>query len=83
LPATPSRDERYLSRSAKRTNAGELGADRRLGQLVLDRDHEALNGDLRMNCDPCAYRTPLPGYEGRVGRVSRVVGPAELTAAGT
>jgi cobalt/nickel transport system ATP-binding protein len=46
----------------------ELGPDPRLAQLVLERYREALNGDVRMNCDLCAYRTPLPGYEGRVGR---------------
>ena len=46
----------------------ELGPDPRLAQLVLERYHEAIEGDVRMNCDLCAYRTALPGYEGRVGR---------------
>jgi cobalt/nickel transport system ATP-binding protein len=50
----------------------ELGPDARLAELVLDRYYEALNGDVRMNCDLCAYRTPLPGYEGRVGRPAAV-----------
>jgi sirohydrochlorin ferrochelatase len=50
------------------TVGNELGPDPRLAQLVLDRYREALDGNVRMNCDLCAYRTPLPGYEGRVGR---------------
>jgi hypothetical protein len=45
-----------------------MGPDPRLARLVLERYHEARDGDVRMNCDLCAYRTPLPGYEGRVGR---------------
>ena len=46
---------------------GELGADPRLARLVLERYREALDGDVRMNCDLCTYRVALPGYEGRVG----------------
>jgi cobalt/nickel transport system ATP-binding protein len=45
----------------------ELGADPRLAELVLERYREAVEGPVRMNCDCCTYRTPLPGYEGRVG----------------
>ncbi len=45
----------------------ELGADRRLARLVLERYREALDGDVRMNCDCCAYRVALAGYEDRVG----------------
>jgi cobalt/nickel transport system ATP-binding protein len=45
----------------------ELGADPRLAQLVLDRYDEAVEGTVLMNCDFCAYRIPLPGYEARVG----------------
>lgn len=45
----------------------ELGADRRLARLVLERYREALEGDVRMNCDYCAYRVALPGYEDRLG----------------
>jgi sirohydrochlorin ferrochelatase len=45
----------------------ELGADRRLARLVLERYREALQGDVRMNCDCCTYRVALPGYEDRVG----------------
>jgi cobalt/nickel transport system ATP-binding protein len=39
-----------------------------LARLVLERYREALQGDVRMNCDYCAYRVSLPGYEDRVGR---------------
>lgn len=45
----------------------ELGPDARLAGLVLERYHEAVAGDVRMNCDYCAYRTALPGYQDRVG----------------
>jgi len=47
--------------------AGHLGPDRRLARLVLERYREALTGDVRMNCDVCAYRVRLPGYEDKVG----------------
>ncbi|MDQ6615428.1 MAG: sirohydrochlorin chelatase [Actinomycetota bacterium] len=47
--------------------APELGPDPRLAQLVLERYREARQGDVRMNCDCCAYRVALPGYEDRVG----------------
>lgn len=49
-------------------DAGYLGPDRSLVQLVLERHAEALGGDIRMNCDVCAYRRPFPGLEGRVGQ---------------
>lgn len=45
----------------------ELGAPRRLAQLVLERYNEALSGDAQMNCDCCAYRIALPGVADRVG----------------
>jgi cobalt/nickel transport system ATP-binding protein len=45
----------------------ELGTDRRLARLVLDRYREAREGDIRMNCDCCTYRVALPGYDDRVG----------------
>jgi len=35
---------------------------------VLVRYDEALHGDIRMNCDTCAYRVALPGFAGKVGR---------------
>jgi cobalt/nickel transport system ATP-binding protein len=45
----------------------EMGADRRLVDLVLERYREAIAGDVRMNCDCCVYRVALPGYDRRVG----------------
>jgi energy-coupling factor transporter ATP-binding protein EcfA2/sirohydrochlorin ferrochelatase len=47
--------------------AAHLGPDRRLAQLVLERYREAIQGDVRMNCDLCTYRVRLPGYEDKVG----------------
>ncbi|MGH3793877.1 MAG: CbiX/SirB N-terminal domain-containing protein [Pseudonocardiaceae bacterium] len=44
-----------------------LGPDSRLAHLVLERYREARHGDVRMNCDLCAYRVQLPGYESKVG----------------
>ncbi len=38
-----------------------------LATLLAERFDEALGGDLRMNCDVCLYRTPLPGREHAVG----------------
>ena len=45
----------------------ELGPDRRIARLVLERYREAVEGEARMNCDCCVYRLALPGYEARVG----------------
>jgi cobalt transport protein ATP-binding subunit len=47
--------------------AAHLGPDRRLAKLVLERYREALQGEVRMNCDLCTYRVRLPGYEDKVG----------------
>jgi cobalt/nickel transport system ATP-binding protein len=47
--------------------AAHLGPDPRLARLVLERYREARTGDVRMNCDLCAYRVQLPGYESKVG----------------
>jgi cobalt/nickel transport system ATP-binding protein len=47
--------------------AGHLGPDPRLAHLVLERYREARAGDARMNCDLCAYRVQLPGYESKIG----------------
>jgi cobalt/nickel transport system ATP-binding protein len=47
--------------------AAHLGPDRRLARVVLERYREALTGDVRMNCDLCAYRVRLPSYEDKVG----------------
>jgi sirohydrochlorin cobaltochelatase len=49
-------------------DAGYLGPDPSLVTLILERHAEALSGDIRMNCDVCAYRRPFPGLEGRVGQ---------------
>ncbi|MDN3357456.1 sirohydrochlorin chelatase [Actinomadura sp. DC4] len=38
-----------------------------LADLVVERYEEALHGDIRMNCDSCVYRLPMPGFEDRVG----------------
>jgi sirohydrochlorin cobaltochelatase len=47
--------------------ADVLGATEELADLVMERYHEALRGDLRMNCDSCVYRVKMPGFEDRVG----------------
>jgi sirohydrochlorin cobaltochelatase len=39
-----------------------------LAELVVERYGEALHGDIRMNCDTCAYRIALPGFADKVGR---------------
>jgi sirohydrochlorin cobaltochelatase len=39
-----------------------------LADLVLERYREALAGDIRMNCDTCAYRIAMPGFVDKVGR---------------
>jgi sirohydrochlorin cobaltochelatase len=48
--------------------AGVLGDCDELAGLVLERYEEALTGDIRMNCDTCAYRVALPGFADKVGR---------------
>jgi sirohydrochlorin cobaltochelatase len=48
-----------------------LGDTGELAALVAERYHEALAGDIRMNCDVCAYRTALPGFEHRAGAAQR------------
>ncbi|MGH8884113.1 MAG: sirohydrochlorin chelatase [Egibacteraceae bacterium] len=50
--------------------AGRFGPDPLLVDAVTDRYQEALRGDVRMNCDLCAYRVPLPGLETRVAAPS-------------
>lgn len=44
-----------------------LGESDDLAALVLERYREALDGDIRMNCDTCVYRVAVPGFEHRVG----------------
>jgi sirohydrochlorin cobaltochelatase len=48
--------------------AGLIGDCDELAGLVLERYREAIAGDIRMNCDTCAYRVALPGFAGKVGR---------------
>jgi sirohydrochlorin cobaltochelatase len=47
--------------------ARHIGDCAELAELVVERYHEALAGDIRMNCDTCAYRTLLPGFEDKLG----------------
>lgn len=44
-----------------------LGDCDELAGLVVERYREAVAGDIRMNCDTCVYRVPMPGFEHRVG----------------
>jgi sirohydrochlorin cobaltochelatase len=48
--------------------AGLIGACDELAGLVLERYTEALHGDIRMNCDTCAYRIAMPGFADKVGQ---------------
>ena len=64
----------YLPTLVERQAAGvdgvvaePLGISDELAALVLQRYDEALGADIRMNCDVCLYRVPLPGREGAVG----------------
>ena len=45
-----------------------LGDCDEIAALVYERYHEALTGDIRMNCDVCVYRIAMPGFEHRVGQ---------------
>lgn len=47
--------------------ADYLGDCDALADLVVERYHEAQHGDIRMNCDTCAYRVLLPGFEDKLG----------------
>ncbi|WP_347405292.1 sirohydrochlorin chelatase [Asanoa sp. WMMD1127] len=38
-----------------------------LAEIVVERYHEALGGDIRANCDTCKYRIALPFHEHAVG----------------
>ena len=51
--------------------AAPLGAPPELSELLLSRYDEARHGDVRMNCDVCLYRVPLPGREAAVGAVQQ------------
>ena len=56
--ANPGTEVRY---------AGYFGADPRVADLLLERYAEAVEGDIRMNCDVCVHRVALPGFEEKVG----------------
>jgi sirohydrochlorin cobaltochelatase len=47
--------------------ADYLRPERPIAELVLLRYREAIDGDLRMNCDVCVHRVALPGFEHKVG----------------
>lgn len=47
--------------------AGYFGPHERVADLLLDRHREAIQGDIRMNCDVCVHRVALPGFEEKVG----------------
>jgi sirohydrochlorin cobaltochelatase len=51
--------------------ADVLGDCDEIAALVYERYHEALSGDIRMNCDMCVYRIAMPGFEHRVGAPQR------------
>ncbi|MBV9205969.1 MAG: sirohydrochlorin chelatase [Actinobacteria bacterium] len=51
--------------------ADVLGDCDEIAALVYGRYHEALAGDIRMNCDVCVYRIAMPGFEQRVGAPQR------------
>jgi sirohydrochlorin cobaltochelatase len=51
--------------------AAVLGDTETLADMVVERYDEALSGDIRMNCDTCIYRVPLPNFESRVGAAQR------------
>ncbi|MFE7893990.1 sirohydrochlorin chelatase [Streptomyces sp. NPDC057412] len=48
-------------------SADVIGPEPELLDLVWERYEEAVQGDLRMNCDSCVYRIALPGFEDKVG----------------
>ena len=47
--------------------AGYFGPDELVANLVVERYTEAVEGDIRMNCDVCVHRVALPGFEEKVG----------------
>lgn len=49
-------------------DAGHFGPAPEIADLVIARAAEAFGGDIRMNCDTCAYRAPFPGLESRAGQ---------------
>ena len=65
---TQSREFAARHRGLEVAVAGVIGACDELAGLVQERYDEALSGDIRMNCDTCAYRVALPGFTDKVGR---------------
>ena len=49
------------------TVAGYLGPDPAVADLVLRRHDDALRGEVRMTCDLCVFRAPMPGFEDKAG----------------
>jgi sirohydrochlorin cobaltochelatase len=47
--------------------AGYFGPDERVADLLMERYAEAVEGDIRMNCDVCVHRVALPGFEEKFG----------------
>ncbi len=47
--------------------AGYFGPHPRVADLLVERYTEAIEGDIRMNCDVCVHRVALPGFEQKVG----------------
>lgn len=47
--------------------AGYFGPTEEVADLVLTRHREAVEGDIRMNCDVCVHRVALPGFGEKVG----------------
>ncbi len=47
--------------------AGYFGPDAKVADLLMERYAEAVQGDIRMNCDVCVHRVALPGFEEKVG----------------
>ena len=64
---TQSQEWAARHRSVDVRVARVLGDCDALAELVVQRYREALGGDLRMNCDTCVYRAPMPGFERLVG----------------
>ncbi|MGC8480739.1 MAG: sirohydrochlorin chelatase [Acidimicrobiales bacterium] len=48
-------------------NAGHLGINRAIAELVIERADAAVKGAVQTPCDLCAYRRPYPGLIERIG----------------
>lgn len=51
--------------------ADVIGPAPALADLTVERFREAIQGDIRMNCDTCLYRIAMPGHEHRKGAAQR------------